>query len=209
MIFHVKRSPLAPSATSIALRISIWLLMLDSIVEITFASSATAWLNDTASHKIFRFTADGSRHHLSGLPLHFIVNQVDTSNSAAIIALVVIGIWGSVSLWLRNLTQYRTGTFANFSRCCYYLWVSFNIPALILTGAALIYVLAVTNTRGGQKIDTALAVDLNGSPYNQNTWTPQSWFSAVLRLKLVRDREDITRHLHVIRGWQYNLILSE
>ncbi|KAI1424621.1 hypothetical protein F5Y12DRAFT_715022 [Xylaria sp. FL1777] len=206
MIFHVERSPLMPSATSIALRLSIGLLMLDSLIEIALAGNTTAWLSDTVRHKIFHFTAYGSRHHLYGLPLYLISNQIDTSSGAAITAFIVIGIWGFLSLWLRNLTQYRRGKFAKFSRYFYYLWVSFNVPALILTGAALTYVFTVTNARAGQRIDTALAVNLNGSPYYVNTWTPQSWFSAVLRLKLTRDREDIARHLNVMRGWQYNLI---
>ncbi|KAI1274714.1 hypothetical protein F5Y07DRAFT_401193 [Xylaria sp. FL0933] len=205
MIFHRERSPLTPSATSVALRVSIGLLVLDSIIEIALASSSTAWINNTARHKIFRFIAYGSRHHLSGLPREFISNQIDTSNGAATTAFF-IGILGFLCLWLRNLTQYRTGGFAKFSRYFYYFWVSLNIPALLLTGAAVAYVLAITKEKKGQTIDTALAVDLNGSTYSQGTWTPQSWFAAVLGLHLTRDREDIARHLNIMRGWQYNLL---
>ncbi|KAI1303855.1 hypothetical protein F5Y03DRAFT_395813 [Xylaria venustula] len=206
MKFDMKRSPLTPSVVSIALRVSIGLVMLDSIIEISFASSTSSWLRNTASHKIFQFIAYGSRHPLSGLPRNLIANQIDMTNAAAIIAFLVVGGWGFLSLWLRNLTQYRTGSFAKINSYNYYLWVSCSVAALLLTVATLAYVSGVTNALAGQRIEKSFAVDLNGSIYYKNTWTPQSWFTAVLRLNLIGDREDITKHLNIMRVWQYNLI---
>ncbi|KAI0532649.1 hypothetical protein GGR58DRAFT_522627 [Xylaria digitata] len=204
MAFYMGKSPLSPSATSYALRVSLALLIINSILAISLVSTSIVWLN-SLRHKVFYFFADGSRHHLSGLPHFFVIDQLYTVNGAAATSLT-IGIWGIVSLWLRNLTQYRTGDFAKFSRYCYYLWVSFNVPALLLTNVSLIYIFAITNAQAGQKIDTELAVELNGSPYFEGTWTPQSWLSAVLGLKLVRDREDIENQLKLMEAWRYNLI---
>ncbi|TGJ82362.1 hypothetical protein E0Z10_g6419 [Xylaria hypoxylon] len=207
MAFHSQKSPLAPSPISYALRVSLVLLIVNAIIQISFASSCISWLN-ALGHKTFQFFAYGSRHHLSGLPESLLITHVYTSNIAAIVALI-IGLWGGLSLWLRNLTQYRTGGFTKFSRYFYYLWVSFNIPSLLLTNAALIYVFAITNSQDGPNIDRDLAVDLNGSSYTRDTWTPQSWLEAVLRLKLLRDRVYTEQWLHLINAWQYNLIARE
>jgi hypothetical protein len=215
--YYVERSPprpctmrhRKPAAIWIALRVCLGLLIIDSIIEMAFASSTAAWLDHTASATAFRFVAHGRKHPLSGHPRHFIVDQVHTSNAAAVVALVIVGIGSAASFGLRDWAQHRKGERAKFSRYVYYLWLSFNIPALLLTGVALIYVFAVTNPRDGQRIRTALAVNENGRPYSRGTWTPQSWFSAVLRLELVRGKEEIVKHLTVMKGGQYNLISSE
>ncbi|KAI1122375.1 hypothetical protein F5Y10DRAFT_76648 [Nemania abortiva] len=209
MTYYVERSafrPRALSATSAALRVCVGLLVIDAIIEMAFASSTTAWLDHTASHTAFRFVANGRKHPLSGHPRHFIVDQVHTSNAAAVAALIIVGFGSAVSLRLRDWAQHRKGQLAKGCRYFYYLWLSFNVPAVLLTGVALIYVFAVTNTRTTQKISTALAVNENSRPYSRGTWTPQSWFAAVLRLELVRGKEDIVKQLVVMQGWQYNLV---
>ncbi|KAI0104025.1 hypothetical protein GGR51DRAFT_240416 [Nemania sp. FL0031] len=212
MVYYVDRSafrPHAPSATSIALRVCIGLLVIDAIIEMAFASSTAAWLDHTAGPTAFRFVAYGRKHPLAGHPRHFVVGQVHTSNAAAVAALILVGFGSVVSLRLRNWAQHRKGKLAKCSRYFYYLWLSFSVPALLLTSVALIYVFAVTSTGMNQKISTALAVNENSRPYSRGTWTPQSWFSAVLRLELVRGREDIVKQLVVMQGWQYNLVPSE
>ncbi|KAI8626028.1 hypothetical protein F5Y19DRAFT_479107 [Xylariaceae sp. FL1651] len=209
MAFEMKEEILRPyrsAAIPTALKVSIGLLMVDSVIELSFISSMVAWLNRTVSQIVFHFDVNGSTHSLSGLPLNLLVDQGHTSNGAAGTAFVVIGLGGILSLWLRSLSQRRSGGLATFGRYLYYTWLSFNIPALLLTIGALGYVFAVTNAREGQSISTSLAVNLNGSPYSQDSWTPQNWFSAVLRLDLTDRREEIQSHLTVIRGWQYNLI---
>lgn len=49
---------------------------------------------------------------------------------------------------------------------------------------------------------------LNGEAYPSETWTPQDWFDALLKLNLASqtDRNDIQRVYKIGRGWQYNLI---
>ncbi|KAI1097496.1 hypothetical protein F4804DRAFT_327467 [Jackrogersella minutella] len=191
--------------TSLAFKVALGLLMVDSIIELSFVSSMVAWLHRTAS-KGFDVNRDGSTYHLGGKPLNLMGDQGHTSNGAAGTAFVLIGLGGIIALSLRYWARNVSGGKATFARFIYYLWVSLNIPAFLLTIAALAYTFAVTNAHEGQTIDEALAASLNGGPYPADTWTPQNWFSAVLQLDLVDARSDIQSHLDVMRGWQYNLI---
>ena len=194
MAFRVERSPLSPSFTSIALRVFLLLLTLDAIIELVLTSSSLGWLANIAkSHKYFRFTAYGSKHFLSGLPRNFLDYPTQICQIAAGTAVFFVGVIGFMCLWLRNLTQYRIGQFAKGCRCSYYTWV---------------ILLAEASRQPGQ-IDKVLAIELNGSQYDHGAWGPQSWFSAVLGLELLHDREDISKQLILIKGWQYNIIPSK
>ncbi|KAI0835098.1 hypothetical protein F5Y06DRAFT_277371 [Hypoxylon sp. FL0890] len=193
------------SRLSLALKVAIGVLMVDSIIELSFVSSMVAWLHRTAS-KGFEFNFDGSTHLLNGEPLNVMVNQGHTSNGAAGTAFVLIGLGGILALSLRYWSRKISGALGTFSRFIYYFWVSVNVPAFLLTTGALAYVFAVTNAHEGQTIDPQLAASLNGARYPSDTWTPQNWFTAVLQLDLVNARDDIRSHLRVMRGWQYNLI---
>ncbi|KAI1436565.1 hypothetical protein GGR50DRAFT_229767 [Xylaria sp. CBS 124048] len=209
MVHHVERARVPAwmcSSTSLALGAFMLLLTIDSIIQMCFASSIVAWIEHTVRIQIFRFRVDGSKYHLSGLPRHFILGQIYTTNGAAGTAIVVV-VAGILALWLRRRSQHSTGKLATSSRIFYYCWLSLNLPALLLTSVALGYAVAIAKAQAGQTIDVPLAVRLNGSTYSQGTWTPQSWFSAVMGLDLTRDREDLKQHLHIIQWWQYNLIL--
>ncbi|KAI1380111.1 hypothetical protein F4677DRAFT_452644 [Hypoxylon crocopeplum] len=193
------------SRLSLALKASIGLLMVDSIIELSFVSSMVAWLHRRAGQG-FLFNYDGATYLLDGKPLNLMVDQGHTSNGAAGTAFVLIGVGGILAFLLRHWSLNKSGGLAAFAQSIYYLWVWVNIPAFLLTIGALAYVFAVTNAHEGQTIDVALAASLNGSPYPSDSWTPQNWFSAVLQLDLVDARDDIQSHLSVMRGWQYNLI---
>ncbi|KAL7621862.1 hypothetical protein AAE478_007362 [Parahypoxylon ruwenzoriense] len=193
------------SRLSLALRIAIALLMVDSIIELSFVSSMVAWVHRRASQG-FLFNYNGSTYLLAGEPLNLMVDQGHTSNGAAGTAFVVIGLGGILTLSLRHWFYHKLGPLGIITRSLYNLWAFINIPAFLLTTGALAYVFAVTNAHEGQTIDVSLAAALNGNPYPFNFWTPQNWFSAVLQLDLVDARDDIESHLYVMRGWQYNLI---
>ncbi|KAI1763891.1 hypothetical protein GGR53DRAFT_495914 [Hypoxylon sp. FL1150] len=193
------------SRLSLALKAAVGLLMVESIIELSFVSSMVAWLHRRASQG-FTVHYSGSTYLLAGEPLNLMVDQGHTSNGAAGTAFVIIGLGGILGLWLRSWSRNKSGGAATFGRSIYYLWLSFNIPAFLLTTGALAYVFAVTNAHEGQTIDAALAAGLNGHKYPLGYWTPQNWFSAVLGLDLVDARDDIQSHLSVMRGWQYNLI---
>ncbi|KAI0453791.1 hypothetical protein F5B21DRAFT_504883 [Xylaria acuta] len=210
MIFHVDGMVLrlgsrTYSVTSIALKACIGLMMIDAIIEVSFVSSSIAWLQDMAGRKFLHFVASGSKHRLSVLPLHLVTEHLQTINGASGTAFALVGLGGIAALVLRDWAQYRVGRVAKSCRYFYYLWLSCNMPALLLTGATVIYVFAITNERAGQKISVPEAVSLNGSPYDLNNWTPAGWFSAVLKLKLLRDRADIERQLAMMKAWLYNL----
>ncbi|KAI1750336.1 hypothetical protein F4782DRAFT_509985 [Xylaria castorea] len=193
------------SATSVALNVCIGLLMIDAIIEVSFVTSSLAWLHDKAARKFLHFAAYGSKHRLPMLPSHLIIEHLHTANGAAGTAFALVGLGGLLALMLRNWAQYRTGRLARFCRYFYYIWLSCNMPALLLTGATIIYVFALTNGRAGQKIYVPEAVNLNGRPYDLNNWTPDGWLSAVLKLKLLRGRVDMEKELTVMKGWLYNL----
>ncbi|KAI1503467.1 hypothetical protein F5X99DRAFT_105361 [Biscogniauxia marginata] len=203
--YHATERP-RKFAASLVLKIFIVLLMVDSIIELSFISSMVAWLNRTVTQNDFLFNFNGSTHVLAGVPQNLLVDQGHTSNGAAGTAFVLIGLGGIVALLLRSVSERRTTGFGVFGRYFYYLWVVLNIPALLLSIGALGYVFAVTNARQGQTIDVSQAASLNGRPYPLDSWTPQNWFSAVLQLDLVERRDEILSHLYVMRGWQYNLI---
>ncbi|KAM0815752.1 hypothetical protein AB5N19_01551 [Seiridium cardinale] len=194
--------PVKMALVSLAHKISLGLLMIVSIIELGFVTGTVGWLHDTAS-KGFEFNYNGSTHKLAGTPSNFLVDQGHTSNGAAGTAFVIIGLGGIVALWVRNGGSHKSRT---CGRNFYYLWLAFQIPAFLLTTGALGYVFNVTNARNGQTIDAPLAASLNGTPYTADSWTPQNWFAAVLQLDLVYGRDDISSHLQIMRGWQYNLI---
>ncbi|KAI8964527.1 hypothetical protein F5Y11DRAFT_315923 [Daldinia sp. FL1419] len=193
------------SRLSLALKLAVGLLMVDSAIELAFVSSMVAWLHRTAS-KGFDFHYNGSTYHIAGEPVHLMADQGHTSNGAAGTAFVLIGLGGIVAFLLRHWSQNKQTGLGNFARSIYYLWVSLNVPAFLLTTGALAYVFAVTNPHEGQTIDVPLVTTLDGSRYPLEYWTPQNWFSAILQLDVVDARDDIESHLRVMRGWQYNLI---
>ncbi|KAI1163360.1 hypothetical protein F5B18DRAFT_619945 [Nemania serpens] len=213
MAYHVESSPRGHRSLptmSIVFGIFFMLFLIDSVIELALSSSSVSWLSDIDRSTPFRFTVDGKKYPLSGHPRHFIVDQVYATNAAAVFAVGIVGLGSMAAITMREYaSRALTGCPATFSRYCYYVWLSLSIPSLILTGVALAYVFAVANSQKAQTISTALAVNENGRPYARGTWTPQGWFSAVLRLELVRGREEIVKSITIMKGMQYNLIPSE
>ncbi|KAI0438342.1 hypothetical protein F4803DRAFT_555134 [Xylaria telfairii] len=195
------------AATSVALKTFIVLMMIDAIIEASLVCSSIGWLNDVARGRVLRFVTYGSKYRLPALPRHLIRDPLHTSNGAAGTAFAFVGLGGLAVLTLRDWAQYRTGTGPKCCRIFYYLWVSANTPALFFTGATMVYVLVLSNTRAGQKIHVQKAVNLHGRPYDLDDWPPDVWFSAVLDLKLTQDRGEIAKQLGVMRAWIYNLPL--
>ncbi|KAJ4327752.1 hypothetical protein N0V84_001861 [Fusarium piperis] len=186
-----------------ALYLALGLLMVVSIIELSFISAMVGWLHGTASGT-FTFRYNGANHELKGEPKNLIVDQGHTSNGAAGTAFVLIGCGGSLILWLRSRPNPN-----KFSIALYYLWLVTNVLSLILVLSALIYVFVVTNDHNGQRIDPRVAAGLNDrEKYPLQSWTPQNWYSAMLKLDLPdsSQRDDIESHLRIMRGWQYNLI---
>jgi hypothetical protein len=185
------------------LYVALGLLMVVSIIELSFIPSMVGWLHGRASGT-FSFEYNGTRYNLKGEPANLITDQGHTSNGAAGTAFVLIGCGGIIALILRN--RRNAG---KFSRIFYNLWLVTNVLSLLLVLTALIYTFVVTNSHDDQSIDPAVASRLrNGEKYPLESWSPQNWYSAFLDLDLTNsdERSDIEHHLRLIRGWQYNLI---
>lgn len=169
-----------------------------------------AWLHRRAGRD-FEIAYADSTYPLHGKPLNLLVDQGHTSNGAAGTAFVLIGIGGILALALRNRTN---GFLGKFGRGWYFFWLVMTVPSMLLTLAALIYTMVLTNQHDHQRISNAVASQLNNQPYPNyvayplDSWTPENWFDAVLKLDLVDsgDRSDIQEHLRVMRGWRWNLI---
>ncbi|CAK3811693.1 hypothetical protein MYCFIDRAFT_210690 [Lecanosticta acicola] len=189
---------------TLALKSTLALLMIDSIVELSLISSMVSWLHRRAGRD-FIIDYNNTTFPLHGKPLNLLVDQGHTSNGAAGTAFVLIGLGGILALWLRN---YKLG------RPIYYFWLVMAQLSMLLTLAALIYTFVLTREHEGHAIDIALAASLDNKPYPNmvpypmDKWTPELWFSAVLELSLRErsDRSDIRGHLRVMKGWRWNLI---
>jgi len=61
----------------------------------------------------------------------------------------------------------------------------------------------------GQSINLDRPGITNPGAYPYNTWTPQAWYSAALDLPFLNesDKDDIRKHLHIMIGWQWNLLV--
>jgi hypothetical protein len=184
------------------LYIALGLLMVVSIIELSLVSSTVGFLHGSASGT-FSFFWRRSTYDLGGHPKNFLLDQGHTSNGAAGTAFVLIGCGGIPALWLRSRPKPH-----RINILVYRLWLIGNVLALLLTLGALIYVFVVVKSHSGQQIFPSVAAELDGAPYDLNTWTPQNWFSAVLKLDLAspHERSIISRNLALMRGWQYNLI---
>lgn len=194
--------------TSLLLNVFIGLLMVVSIIELSFISATVGFLAGRASGT-FDVVYDGSTIPVSGTPANLSVNQGHTSNGASGTAFIVVGCCGILALWLRSRPGYHNRSSGGFfSRGWYRLWLALNVPALLLTLGALAYTFAVTRAHDGQRIDLSVARGLGGDAYDVHEWTPQNWFDALLKLDLASgsDRDDIKSHYKIARGWEYNLI---
>ncbi|KAM3423914.1 hypothetical protein BST61_g1308 [Cercospora zeina] len=200
-----------------ALKVSLALLMLDSLIETAFISSMVRWLHTRAGQD-FLFTSSGRTDSLHGKPLHLLVDQGHTSNGAAGTAFVLIGVGGILALKLRhhaatNPHNTRSST-TTLSKIIYISWFTFTFLSMLLSLGALIYTFILTSSHSGQHIDTSVAATLNNQPYpNQvpyprDSWTPENWFQAVLDIPLVNqsDRNAINFHLRIMQAWRWNLI---
>jgi hypothetical protein len=200
------RFSIAEMPVSNLVKAGIALVMIDSIIELSFVSATVAWLHKTAagSFDIESSSAESGFDiwKLQGKPLHLLADQGHTANGAAGTAFVLVGMGGIMALSLRN----RAGT---LGRGLYYTWLVLNILALLLTCAALGYVNTLRLKHQGQSINISIARALGGTQkYPDLVWTPQSWFAAVLQLDLHDHgvRRDTQSHLRIMNGWLWNLI---
>ncbi|EFY93770.1 hypothetical protein J3459_006590 [Metarhizium acridum] len=186
------------------LYVALGAVMADSIIELAFVTNMVSWLHSTASGT-FSIESNGTTFDLIGVPRNLLVDQGHSSNGAAGTAFVIVGLGGVLALWLQSRPIHWGNKLNNL---IYRTWLVFTVLGTVFTLATLAYVFAVTNSHEGQVIDVGLASALVDTRYPRDTWTPQGWFEAVLRLDLASAsaRKDVVQHLRIMHGWQYNLI---
>lgn len=198
------------ASQSLPLYIAIGVLMVDSIIELSFVSSMVAWLHRRAGGS-FEIGYNGSSFSLHGKPESLLLNQGHISNGAAGTAFVLIGLGGIVILSLRSRSNlWRSG----LVKVAYHFWLVMTVFSALLSLAALIFTFVLTNDHDGQTINLATASTLGNRPYPHyvaypfQSWTPENWFGAVLKLDLVDagDRDAISLRYAVMKGWRWNLI---
>ncbi|EME87095.1 uncharacterized protein MYCFIDRAFT_210690 [Pseudocercospora fijiensis CIRAD86] len=198
---------------NLALKLAIGLLMIDSIIELSFISSMVSWLHRRAGRD-FQISYNNSTFPLHGKPANLLLNEGHTSNGAAGTAFVLIGLGGILALYLRHHASRPNAKLRSLSQAWYHFWLIMTIPSTLLTLAALIYTFVLVNAHQNQTINLELASQLNNHPYPNyvayplEKWTPQNWFQAVLQLPLANssDRRNIESHVRVMEGWKWNLI---
>ncbi|KAH9838905.1 hypothetical protein Tdes44962_MAKER01756 [Teratosphaeria destructans] len=197
-----------------ALYISLPLLMLTAVLELAFISSTVSWLHTTAGREFLINDASGP-FHLHGTPANLLVNQGHTSNGAAGTAFVLVGGGGILALLLRGSVTRHPGSVCNNLRIAWYTtWLFLSLLSALLSLGALAYTFFLTAAHSDQSIDVAYAATLHSEPYSnyvaydRDSWTPEDWFGAVLRLDLACEelKRDVEGRLVIMRAWRWNLI---
>ena len=199
---------------SSALYLSLALLIIDNVIEMGFIVGMVAWLHKRAGGDFIINNPAGGQFPLHGKPEGFLVDQGHASNGAAGTAWIVVGLGGIIALTLRNRQVKRTGSNHGIVRFLYNFWLIISILSAVYTVAVLVYTFVLTYRHDGQSIKIDVAAGLDNKPfpnqvaYPRDEWTPQNWYPAVLRLPLADqdDRDDISFHLKLMKGWQWNLI---
>ena len=201
--------------------------MVDAIIEMGLIINMVRFLHARAGKWFDISDPDGSVFEFHGKPHGLLVDQGHTSNGAAGTALVLIGIGGLLVIWLqkrrtrkvsRNNVAYDRVAADMYSSSqtgdsrpsgLFTFWVVMTILSNLLTLAALIYVNVLIAQTDDQTIDLDVAA-ANPEPlmYPLDNWTPDTWFTAVLKLPLTHDsdRRKINQQLRLMRGWRWNLI---
>ncbi|RMY88506.1 hypothetical protein D0861_04771 [Hortaea werneckii] len=181
----------------IALSVALAILMLAAGLELASISSMVYWLHYRAG-KDFTIAYQDSTFSLHGKPENLLVDQGHTSNGAAGTAFVLVSLLGFVALALRSRS----------------FWLAMTVLSALLSIAALVYTFVITYQHDGQSIAVSRASTLENRPYPDyhayplESWTPENWFAAVLRLDLAKqsERSDVELHLVVMKVWKWNLI---
>ena len=110
-----------------------------------------------------------------------------------------------------SLQHHKTNTQQNHSyrpSRIYLTWTIFTLISALLTLAALIYTFVVTHQTNNQSINLATAAANNDLPYPLDSWTPENWYKAVLKLSFVdpSEKNSIRTNVHLMEGWRWNLI---
>ncbi|KAK8073218.1 hypothetical protein PG994_004117 [Apiospora phragmitis] len=209
---------------SLCLELGLVLLICSALIEVGLLSTTLAWLRTTASagfHFYDGVHPDSPQYTLWGEPANLLLTQTYVALADAGATFLLVGAGGFLALWsrgrhlrLHNRHSYHlrhtSSLRARALLYAYYGWVALQVPLLLFTAATLGYVYNVTAARQGQDIRIEAAMNASSSsggadPYPLDSWTPQSWFPAVLNLDLVESRGDVKAAVSIMNGWFWNL----
>ncbi|KAK4251679.1 hypothetical protein C7999DRAFT_37409 [Corynascus novoguineensis] len=185
--------------------LTLFLLAVDAAISMGLVSSMVSFLHHNGRGPFAVASPDASPFLLAGEPVNFVANHGHTTNAAGGTALIVVGLGGSIALWLERRERNKWDRSSSFFR----IWTVLVLLSLLLTMAALIYTLAETAKTGGQAIDIAVArMYSHPSKYPDGRWTPENWYAAVLDLPLAsaNQRRVISGNLTIMRAWRWNLV---
>ena len=202
------------AVTSSLLYGAIALLMVDGLMEMSFIASMVSWLHLRAGGDFIINHPSEGPFPLHGKPEGLLADQGHASNGAGGTALIAIGLGGILALVLRNRQVKRTGSLHGFVSGFYNFWLTMTVLSAIYSLVCLIYTMVLTYGHNHQGINIDVAAGLNNRPYPNYEayplleWTPQNWYTAVLRLPVAdqSDYDDIHHHLVLMKAWQWNLV---
>ncbi|KAL1969197.1 hypothetical protein VTN77DRAFT_451 [Rasamsonia byssochlamydoides] len=189
-------------ALSLAIPYSI--LFIFAGVQLGLISDTVGFLHiqktEVRTYPIVESSGDATTFLLNALPANLIVDHGHTTNAAAGWG-VVLSLAGLLGVWF--LFQPR---FSSRLRFKLLLAMTICLTSLtLLTLAAFIYTFIVTYQTRNQTISLPVAIGQSPLPYQLNSWTPETWYRAVLQLSIAdKSVADTLRfHYHEMAAWRW------
>ena len=93
----------------------LFLLAVDAAITIGLVSNMVSFLHRNGRGPFAVAPADGSPFLLAGEPANLVVNQGHTTNAAGGTALILVGLGGSIALWLERRARKKVSLSPLFS----------------------------------------------------------------------------------------------
>jgi hypothetical protein len=195
---------MAPRSLLVPIYVVLALYAADGIISLSFLSTMVAWLQRSGGAGPFTVNNGGGTFRMPGEPLNLMTNHGHVTNGAGGTAVVLIGFGGIIALISEHKSRKKYGK----SSTLFLAWAVCVVLSWLLTLSALIYTFVLQNQTSSQTISLEAAARAAPAKYPLDSWTPESWYNAMLALPLADDsvRGVIAYNLRIMRGWRYNLI---
>ncbi|EED16940.1 conserved hypothetical protein [Talaromyces stipitatus ATCC 10500] len=192
-----------------ALYIPFTILLITATIQLALVSRMVAFLHiqktevdsyHVLSNNATDHTANREDFYLHVLPEKLSLNQGHVTNGAAGYGLVL-----SIASLVANVFLRRDAYKKRHKSILLTITISLSLLVLF-TLSALVYVVSVTYLTINNKIDmdVARAVSSKSQPYNIDSWTPETWYRALLLLPLEQDTiESLNSAHHEMVAWRW------
>ncbi|KAL2174277.1 uncharacterized protein P884DRAFT_302627 [Thermothelomyces heterothallicus CBS 202.75] len=184
---------------------TLFLLAVDAAITMGLVSSMVSFLHHNGRGPFAVAPPGGSLFLLAGEPANLVTDHGHTTNAAGGTALILVGLGGSIALWLEKRERNKWDR----SSPAFHLWTLIVFLSWLLTMVALIYTFVETDKTGGQAINLGVArANRPPTKYPDGGWTPENWYASVLNLPLASEnqRRIIEGNLTIMRAWRWNLV---